>query len=505
MLRLLVCLFGVLWCAEGQNMDSQYSVVADQMSQLLRIREQINMNFSPFKDAPAKMAHMKHEVRSLGDGSSDAAPVADEHTNTAALLRLDRVIDQFAQQVPQASDLGESQASTKHVDSNALNQLLDASQDDGTGVVDRLVQFLSKSKDQGLLLTREQLDSVRQFYIDETANTLARYGYEDSPYGQHDVSVRRGDAVAARKHMDLQDELMHTESNQAGPTDANMKQVLKNLKETYLLSDFLDKLTADSRTMEQLNEKEKEPKDKKLRGHSDPEMSQLAALQSDEESITNGIEKLLHSIQKGNSMTMASALHAGADATTPHGSLEDRATTEATRLAQLEKELHQQDHKDSSEDAHTETDAPTVRVPLPKLRHQLSGLISTELDHTLMKFKTMRDAGDTVDPELKAKIESYMSQITAHLLHTCVNYELWDQPAAITDETKAADSGDPDELSKLHRGTHLSSSNVVKNFLTDALAVHKGQTAVPWSLKKLMRPGAYLPGVGKLVVTNVHP
>jgi hypothetical protein len=344
---------------------------------------------------------------------------------------------------------------------------------------------------------------VRQFYIDQTANTLARYGYEDSPYGEHDVSVRRGDAVAARKHMDLQDELMHTEGNNAGPTDENIKQVIKNLKETYLLSDFLDRLTEDAR---QLNKVEAEPKaSPKLRGKtSDPEMDELAALQSDEESITNGIQKLLQSIQSGKAMNVADALHPDSDQKTPQGSLEERANSESKRLQQLEEELQQQDGDHSHE--HGKKPAATVRVPLPKLRQHLSGFIGAELDHTLKKFKTMRDAGATVDPVLKAKIEEYMSKITAHLLHTCVSYELWDEPQAIADETKVANSGDPDELSKLHRGTHLSSSKVVKNFITDALAP-KRTAVVPeeWSVKKLISPGAFLPGVGKLMVTTSYP
>ena len=95
MLRLLLFV-GVVCCANGQNMASQYSVVADQMSQLLRIRQQINMDFSPFALAPHQLAH---EVRSLGDGADSSSPKVDAHSNTAALLRLDRVITQYQQQV----------------------------------------------------------------------------------------------------------------------------------------------------------------------------------------------------------------------------------------------------------------------------------------------------------------------------------------------------------------------------------------------------------------------
>merc|ERR1712086_1058092 len=139
MLRLLLFV-GVVCCANGQNMASQYSVVADQMSQLLRIRQQINMDFSPFALAPH---HLAHEVRSLGDGADSSSPKVDAHSNTAALLRLDRVITQYQQQA--GSDLGEAQADSK-VDLNKLNQLMDAADgDDATGVVDRLAAFLAKS------------------------------------------------------------------------------------------------------------------------------------------------------------------------------------------------------------------------------------------------------------------------------------------------------------------------------------------------------------------------
>ena len=109
------------------------------------------------------------------------------------------------------------------------------------------------------------------------------------------------------------------QGDNAGPTDANVKQVVKNLKETYLLSDFLDRLTEDSRQIAQVKDEPKVPS--KLRGN-DPEMDQLAALQSDEESITNGIEKLLHSIQSGNAMHVADALKPDADKKTPEGKSE---------------------------------------------------------------------------------------------------------------------------------------------------------------------------------------
>ena len=56
--------------------------------------------------------------------------------------------------------------------------------------------------------------------------------------------------------------------------------------------------------------------------------------------------------------------------------------------------------------------------------------------HTLLL--NIAAPGATIDPVLKAKIEEYMSKITAHLLHTCVSYELWDEPEAVADESKVS-------------------------------------------------------------------
>lgn len=50
----------------------------------------------------------------------------------------------------------------------------------------------------------------------------------------------------------------------------------------------------------------------------------------------------------------------------------------------------------------------------------------------------MRSEGAGVDPVLKAKIEKYMSLITANLLNACVSYEQWNQKHALTDETKVS-------------------------------------------------------------------
>lgn len=286
--------------------------------------------------------------------------------------------------------------------------------------------------------------------------------------------------------MDKQDELMHSEAAAAGPTGHNLKQVIRSLKETSYLSEFLDRLTQDATQIDQIVPPEQ--------GERSPEMEQLAALQSDEEQITSGIETLLNSIKAGKPLH---SLETHSTQPALDGSLEDRADAESKKLRELEKQL---DDVDKANKPASSTPAAVVRVPLPKLQHQLSGYISAELDETLRKFKTMRDAGDTVDPALRAKIESYMSQITAHVLHTCVSYEQWNQPSAIQDELKAANSGDPEQLSQLHSGTHLASSKLVQTFLSNARPHLYHYSHVPLSLKRLMGQGVALPGVGKLVV-----
>jgi hypothetical protein len=449
--------------------------------------------YSPF--IPKLPAQPPHQVRTLGDSAEDT-PALIRHGRTFALLKLQAVLKRYEE----GTELGESPQDTS-VDQARLNQLLDASGDaDTTEAVNRLSYFLIKQRKKHRILKRQQLDAIRQFYIDQTADTLARYGYEDSPYGEHDVSVRRGDAVAARKHMDEEDERMHAEGRGGAPSSSNIKKVIKNLRETAYLSDFLDRLTQDAHQIEDVPvEQEKS---------SDAEMDQLTSLQTDEESITAGIEKLLASIKSGQPMNVEDALNSEAKQPVdkPEGDLEDRATAESKRLSELEKELQQQDAKNSAYlRAHKIPKAATVSVPLPKLQSELNGVISAELDHTLRRFKTMRLAGEMVDPVLKAKIEHYMGLITANLLQTCVSYEQWNQQHAIDDEAKALDQGDAGLLSRYHTGTNLASSKVVRQFVQTRLAKPMSSVSVPWKLQSMMKHGVNLPGVGHLVVTLHRP
>lgn len=97
--------------------------------------------------------------------------------------------------------------------------------------------------------------------------------------------------------MDLQDQLLRANDASGTPSTASVSEVIKLLKETAYLSQFLDRLTQDTHAVEDT------PVDA-------PEDDQLEALQSDEEvwelmcsevcqSITSGIEQLLNSIKSG--------------------------------------------------------------------------------------------------------------------------------------------------------------------------------------------------------------
>ena len=67
---------------------------------------------------------------------------------------------------------------------------------DATQSVNKLVEFLADARAKHELLSRGELDRIRQFYIDQTAGTLARYGFEKSPYGHNMNNERAGDEVS---------------------------------------------------------------------------------------------------------------------------------------------------------------------------------------------------------------------------------------------------------------------------------------------------------------------
>jgi hypothetical protein len=485
----------------NDSIPSQFRRTATHLSQLLRIRQQMEMLYSP-------LAHAGHEVHDLGDGEGMEAMHAEEQerrqTKTYALLKLEQELTHFERANDNDSELGEAwyppssdaeiKASIdKEVDPNSLEQLMNVDPNaDATQSVNKIVEFLADARAKHELLSRGELDRIRQFYIDQTAGTLARYGFEKSPYGHNINNERAGDEVAARHHMDTQDELMHSETDAAGPTKQNVNALLRNLKETSYLSQFLDRLTGATR---QVDELEAQPA-------ASSEMTQLTNVQTDEEQITSGIEHLLRAIKSGSDL---SATKQDESETKSSESLEDRTRAESDRLTKLENDLTQLPKKDSSAPAPAHTTSHTTReVPLSALQKKLDHSISAQLDNALGRFKTMGANGNTVGPALKAKIEHYMSSITADMLHQCASYESWNSKQAITEETEATAADSKDTLSRSVPGLHLSSNELVSHFL-ESKRLGARATAVPASVQRLMTQGVKLPGVGRLVVNLGKP
>jgi len=523
MMMAFVVLATTMWSADSiqlsesrpntfdDSIPSQFRRTATHLSQLLRIRQQMEILYSP-------LAHAGHEVHDLGDGIGMEAMRAEEHkqkqTRTYALLTLDQQLVHFEKAADdKQTELGESwyppsteaeieASSHTQVDSDALERLMDAeSSSDTTESVNRIVEFLANARKKHELLSRAELDRIRQFYIDQTAGTLARYGFENSPFGHNTDDSRIGDEVAARKHMDSQDELMHAEGDAAGPTKRNENVLVRNLKQTAYLSQFLDRITSARQQMEQ-HEDERGPETA-----NDSELSQLTSVQTDEENITNGIEQLLKSIRSGSDLKDGDAAAESSDTVT--ATLKERTEVESARLTKLESdlaELPSTEHSTAAQ-AHPASRPPVtreaVRVPLAALQQRLDHSISAQLDDALGRFKTMGANGNTVDPALKARIEHYMSSITANTLHQCASYQMWNQQKAVTQETTASRAGE-DTLSRTVPGLHLSSRQLVSHFL-ESKRLGAEATKVPSSLQHLMTQGVELPGLGRLVVSLRKP
>ena len=117
------------------------------------------------------------------------------------LLSLESIIVKYGHR----TDLGEGGVS-REINLQKLRKLMHVKSDqDQSQAVMRVVTFLTKELSTGASLTKMELDEVQKFYVSETADALATFGYEDSEYGNYDASSRRGDAMAARKHMEHED------------------------------------------------------------------------------------------------------------------------------------------------------------------------------------------------------------------------------------------------------------------------------------------------------------
>lgn len=536
---------------------------ADQMSKLLRIKDAVEALSTPVPlggDAPKG-------VQSLGESTPEekrraqlrkARPGVDSD-----LIRLDHLLDRF-EEVGQSMDtdqasqsLGEANvAAAKLVQSDVLHKLMNIQGDrDSAKAVQRVANFLTKQLRKGVALTRAELDEVRQFYIDQTANVLARYGYEDSPYGKHDVSARRGDAVAARQHMDEVDERLHMSAQESpGMKPKGVQRVLHYMKETARLSDFLSRLAHVSTESAAIKHT--------LHGSR---MDNLARLQADEEAITDGIEQLLHKIKQGSPLkkgdveSMTSNAHKMDRKDKSSKGLAKRAAAESVRLKKLQAELAKADTPaakklakkkvakakanqwnedeeskrrkklkaelaaaktpaakklakkkvdDAKADAirHGSVSAPAehIAIPLPKLKDELNGFITEELDDTLHRFHEMQSKGRAISPKIKREINKYLRLITAHLLKTYLTYDEWTDKTAILKEASAVKAGDADAPSRIQVGHPMSSKRVVEHFLADTWH-HPAVQPVPLSVQQILQHGAMLPsGARVTIITSVN-
>ena len=179
---------------------------ADHLSKLLLIRAKMDALYSPL------ITQSKHIHSDLHDLGEDVSINREPHTRTTALVLLEKTLHQF--ETPSVGDhelLGEPMESTtlrtlcethNCVDEGALQKLMDIrSISDTTAAVRRLVEFLKAARAKNEALTRAELDQVRQFYIDQTAETLSRYGFEQSPYGHPDnVALRKNPALTIILH-----------------------------------------------------------------------------------------------------------------------------------------------------------------------------------------------------------------------------------------------------------------------------------------------------------------
>eukprot|EP00656_Telonema_subtile_P032460 TRINITY_DN3564_c0_g1_i2.p1 TRINITY_DN3564_c0_g1~~TRINITY_DN3564_c0_g1_i2.p1 ORF type:complete len:412 (+),score=82.36 TRINITY_DN3564_c0_g1_i2:77-1312(+) len=400
---------------------------------------------------------------------------------TSALLQLDQTLDALESTDLGESDQGADSPKPHAVDERALRKAMDVEAGASSAQrVKRVLRFLAHLG--GSRLTRQELAEIRQFYVDQTAGTLARYGFDQSPYGTGDVSSHKSDSAAATRHMDQQDAFMHTEGASSDASKANVQQLVQDLKETARLSNFLDRVAQNSQRLLSVPASPK----------SESERQELESVQSDEERVTTGIEKLLQSIRVGANTRFATNEEAP-DGGATGDSLQTRAGIEEARLDKLKQELKKQ---------HTTPTKAAVRVPLPALQQSMNRVISAQLDRTLERFSTMKASGDTVDPALRATIEHYMGLITSRLLQTCVSYEQWNDPAGVADEARAVQHGSPEGLSKAHRGTRLSSNNLVNRFLqAQRQRPQAAEQMVPISVQNLMMHGVELAGVGRLLVT----
>jgi len=487
---------------------------ADQLSRLLRIKDAVASLSGPSGAGERQQT----EVQTLGDSAPDEAMVHAKPTGVDGdLVALDKLLDKFERVGQQAEeqDLGETKATFKLTDRKKLQALINVKSDQDSGkAVRRVVGFLKQQLKTKHTLSRQELDMVRQFYIDNTANVLARFGYEDSPYGKADVSLRRGDAVAARQHMDEVDTRLHMAAQKSDAADVTPEvgRVVHYLKQTARLSDFLMKLS-------DINAKKSEVPHSLAK--KDQRMNNLAKLQADEEKITDGIEELLHKIKGGHAVSKDSAAQKHKD--NSGKGLEKRAAAESKRLAQLQAELLRaptpsakkkvakqiSDAKaDKARHALQQNGPKSVQVPIPKLQEQLNAHVTDGLDSTLHRIHKMQKRGNHISKTAKAKINHLLHMITAHLLKTYMTYDEWTDKSAMLKESSAIKAGDAEAPSHIQVGHAMGSKHIVEQFIADTWR-HPHMQQLPkvlntFSAAEVMKQGLTLPNGAHITIQQLH-
>jgi hypothetical protein len=493
----------------------QHMHSADQLSRLLRIKDALARLSGPSSTGERKQT----EVQTLGDSAPDEASLV--HAKLPGvdgdLVALDKLLDAFEKvgESNDEKDLGEAKSAPKITDRKQLQALINVKSDrDSSKAVKRVVAFLKEQLATKHSLSRQELDMVRQFYIDNTANVLARFGYEDSPYGKADVSARRGDAVAARQHMDEVDTSLHmaAQKSDSDAVTGQVGKVVHYLKQTARLSDFLVKL-ADVRSKKSAVPHALAKKDKR--------MSNLAKLQADEEQITDGIEQLLDKIKGGHAHALPKE---AAHKDNSGKGLEKRATEESKRLAELQAELLRaptpaakkkvtQQINDAKADAVRHglpktSGAKSVHVPMPKLQDEVNGDITNGLDSTLHRIHKMQKGGSHIPNKAKATINHLLHLITAHLLKTYMTYDEWTDKSAMLKESSAIKAGDAEAPSHLQMGHAMGSKHIVEQFIEDTWR-HPEIQKLPKTLKtfsasEVMAHGVTLPGGAHITIQQLN-
>jgi hypothetical protein len=383
--------------AADENAENQVT----QLSKLLEISDQISsLSGRALSAAPQ---NSPHDVISLGDTSEEDTP----RSTGTDLMTLAVLINKLSQS---ENLLGEGSKITT-VDAAKLHRLMKVSSDeDNDAAIRRVLSYLEKQVQQGARLTTSELNKLRSFYISRTAMVLARFGYEDSDFGKHDVSARRGDALAARKHMEEEDINLriHKTSGKKAQAEAAITSILRYLQETTHLADYLDKVVDARIGIEKASKH-------KLQSASDTK------LQADEMKIEEGVDDLLAAIK-----SMQPSKH-----------------------------------------GHTQKKAPkkVSRVPLPRIEKELRRDISKQLAKVHQHLGAMQKNQQPLKDIDKAELQHYLQQITADLLHSYLTYEDWTDKEAIKHETDAIKSGDAEAPSRIQGGQIMSQKQIVEHFL----------------------------------------